>query len=251
MKGKGPAKMFSPIFRQCPEIYQFSWDIDIDNRQRHYKKQQHKSRSFLLNKNFDFGFSMQHCYSVACFDFLWMAEKSDYPLRFLLSREPSLLFSLRGFFNFQTRIQWIIQFELTVDKLNEKERFFSVPKYLSEKLLYPFSRPGELEEPILSVVDFDKHERCISTNWKTAPFNFSYLKQEKYHLISKNHFICIGFEIHIFFHCLLFRNERLKKNWLFLQFSSLPPPSSSSSSSSSPSWKCLNVATAHCGRVAY
>ena len=158
---------------------------------------------------------MQHCYSVACFDFLWMAEKSDYPLRFLLSREPSLLFSLRGFFNFQTRIQWIIQFELTVDKLNEKERFSSVPKYLSEK-------PGEFDKPILSVVNLDQHERCISINWKTAPFNFSFLKQEKYHLISKKHFICIGFEIHILFHCLLFRNKSLKKNWLFLQFSSLP-----------------------------
>ena len=148
---------------------------------------------------------MQHSYSVACFDFPWIAEKSDYPLRFLLSREPSLLFSLKSFFKFQTHNHYTIW----KDSWWIKRRgtfFFSVQKYLFGKLLYPFSRPGELEEPILCVVNFDLHERCISINWETAPSNFSFLKHEKYHLISKKHFIHIWFEIQILFHCLLFRN---------------------------------------------
>ena len=92
LKGNGPAKMFSPIFRQCPEIYQFSWDIDIDNRQRHYKKQQHKSRSFLLNKNLVL---VSACNTVipwpALIFFEWLRKVTIRSVFFLLGAVPAFL----------------------------------------------------------------------------------------------------------------------------------------------------------------
>ena len=46
--------------------------------------------------------------------------------------------------------------------------------------------------------------------WGTAPFNFSFLKQEKCHLISEKHFICICLQFHILIHSIPFRNKSWK-----------------------------------------
>ena len=173
-------------------MYNFSWDISTF--------QNKNFRVDLLNwVEINFGFCMQHCYSVA-FDFLWMAEKSDYPFRFLLSREQSLLFSLRGFF--QLSNSHSVNYTIWIDCwwIKRQGTFFQRPKvFVWKTFVSVLLLRGVWGARFIC--------RQFWSAWKVHFNQFGELPHSIFHLSKKSitwfpkSISCICFEIHILFYC--------------------------------------------------
>ena len=135
---------------------------------RHYKKQQHKSRSFLLNKNLVL---VSACNTVipwpALIFFEWLRKVTIRSVFFSPGSSPCFAHRERLF-------QLSVNYTIWIDCwwIKRQGTFSQCPKVFVWKTFFPFSRPGEFEQPILSVVNFDQHERCISINLGNCPIQF-------------------------------------------------------------------------------